>query len=338
MTIRLSPADERLGCEGLADLVESDGWWTPLRLPSARQALLHPDLALRSTMPAGARFSFRTDAHRIELIAAVERVASSGLPPAPFDLLVDGVLVARQTVEGVGRVTFDDLGDGEKDIEIWLPHYGYPRLGTVELVGATTVRAGIDSRPRWIVYGSSITQCREAPGPSDTWPALVARQNGWNLRCLGFGGQCQLDPAVARYIRNTPAERIQLCLGVNVHGAASFTSRTLGPAVIGFIEAVRDGHRDTPLTVMTPIASPDRESERNAAGLTLAEVRIIVAESAGLLAARGDGLRVIDGLSVLGIDEASLLVDGLHPSGRGYRIMADRLAPILGTGGDRVRD
>ncbi len=51
------------------------------------------------------------------------------------------------------------------------------------------------------------------------------------------------------------------------------------------------------------------------------------------VASRGlgdDQLTVIDGLALIGPEEASLLHDGLHPSPEGYRLLAQRLLPIVG--------
>ena len=38
----------------------------------------------------------------------------------------------------------------------------------------------MDPQPRWLVYGSSITQCGTAASPTETWPAIVARAKGLN--------------------------------------------------------------------------------------------------------------------------------------------------------------
>ncbi|MFF4600730.1 hypothetical protein [Amycolatopsis sp. NPDC001319] len=93
------------------------------------------------------------------------------------------------------------------------------------------------------------------------------------MRCLGFAGQCHLDPVVARFIRDTPAELISVCLGSNVYRHCTFSARSFVPAVTGFLQTVRDGHPDTPLVVMTPIVCPTGEREPNAVGLTLADIR-----------------------------------------------------------------
>jgi hypothetical protein len=287
---------------GHAELVEEDGRFVPRRLPAGS---LHPRLDDVARMPAGVRLEFETDARGFEW-----DVRSGG----DVDVVVDDELVSRARTVRVG-----DLPAGRKRVRIWLPQSSHVSLGELSLSGEMTP---VPEGPRWIAYGSSITQCRLAAGPSETWPALVATELGWSLRCLGFAGECHLDPVVARYIRDTGADVISLCVGVNIHGAASFSARSLGPALAGFVRTIRDGHPETPILLTTPLHAPEREQQRNALGLTLADVRAEVANAA-------HGLPVVDGPTILGPADAGLLADGLHPDAEGYRLIADRLRPHL---------
>jgi hypothetical protein len=166
----------------------------------------------------------------------------------------------------------------------------------------------------------------------------VAREHGWDLCCLGFGGECHLDPVVARHIRDSPAGLVHLCVGINVYGHASFSRRSLSPALHGFILTIRDGHPTVPIVVSTPIASPSREAQPNAVGWTLGDVREEVTRAVEVLrAATGDrDLHLVDGLSLLGRDDADYLFDGLHPSSEGYRAIAQRLAPRLQGFSERI--
>jgi lysophospholipase L1-like esterase len=185
-----------------------------------------------------------------------------------------------------------------------------------------------------LVYGSSITHCRAAASPTRTWPALVARDLDADLTCLGFGGQCHLDPMVARLMRDRSADLIVTCLGINVYGNGSFNSRSLQPAVLGFLSTVRDGHPKDPIIVISPIASPSRENTVGGADLTLAQVRSEVHSAAQVLREHGDSdVHLIDGRTLLGPGQAHLLHDGLHPDAEGYEVMARSLTAEL----DRLR-
>lgn len=326
----ISLDDPRLACEGLVALRREDDWWQPWRLPPDRIDTAHaPSLTERARMPAGARIGLRTDATWLSLAIEVD----TGDEPSDnvfVDVVVDGQLARRlPVVPGRGSVDVA-LPDGDAEIELWLPQFGVARVGPVTLAGHRAVAAAPRTGARWITYGSSITHCKEAAGPSETWPALVARRNGWRLTCLGFGGDCHLDPLVARTIRDTEADIISMCLGINIYGGSTFGVRTLASAASGFIETVRDGHPDTPIVVITPIFAPDRETQPNLVGLTLVDVRAQVATAVETLQRLGDArLALVDGLEVMGADMAHMLPDNLHPSADGYRLMADRLAPRL---------
>jgi hypothetical protein len=332
MLLELEPTDVRLGLRGLAALVPSGDAWMPYRLPETLLPLAHPELLQRVSMPAGGRFCFATDARGFELAVrtAVPETPERVEVVSPFDVLLDGELHSRQSVAGGGSVVVEGLEPRRRRVEVWFPQFGEVELGRFRLDGATVIEAAIDPGSRWIVYGSSITQCKASAGPSETWPALAARSNGWDLRCLGFSAQCHLDPIVACAIRDTPAELIQLCVGINIYGAGTFSARSLGPALAGFIQTIRQGHPSTPLVVTTPIIAPARETVPNAVGMTLRDIRDIIEGTVLVLRDLGDeALHLIDGPSILGPADTGLLSDGLHPTGAGYRLMAERLGPRL---------
>lgn len=331
--ITLTPGDARLAWHGLAGWRRDGDWWEPWRLPYDGLPI-HPDLAVRARMPAGARIVIRCDAPWIELDLDVAPATPLDWAVAATELIVDGRVLVREHVTGNATIRAE-LGREStrhmREVTIWLPHFGLPRLGGIRLPDGTEFGPPDTGRPRITLYGSSISQCKEEPNPSNIWPARLGAAENWDLTCLGFGGQCHLDPVVARHIRDRPAEGIHLCLGINVHGGATHNARSLPPAVIGFLATIRDGHPDTPICVSTPIVSPSREDARNPAGLTLAEIRAVVADAvAGFRESTGDrNLLLIDGLSLIGPADADLLHDGLHPSADGYAVLGDRLRPIL---------
>ena len=328
--IVLDPYDPRVACHGLAGWRREGIWWQPWRLPYDGLPV-HPDLAVRAQMPAGARIVIRCDAPWIEFDVDVAGVEPFDRPVTATEVAVDGRTAYRERVNGTATIRAALAGTGLREVEIWLPHFGLPRLGDIRLPDGTDFGPPAPPEPRVVFYGSSISQCQEEPNPSQIWPVRLTRAQRWDLHCLGFGGQCHLDPVVARYIRDTPAAGIHLCVGINVYGGATLTSRSLPPALVGFLATIRDGHPRTPLTVCTPIVSPPREDTRNAAGWTLAEIRASVAATATDFrdATADDNLWVIDGLSLIGPRDADLLGDELHPSREGYRVLGDRLRPHL---------
>jgi len=323
----LTPSTDSPYWRGAIDWVPDDQWWQPWRLLPEHAGRAHaPALLEGARMPAGVRAELRTDATALRL--PIEYTSHDR--PGRIDVLLNGELHTRVDLP-VGTTTVHvPLPEGEHDVQVWLPQSGAARIGRLGLDGPTTI-SPLATRPRWVTYGSSITVCSAASGPSRTWPALAARRWGWDLTCLGFSGQCHLDPIAARTIAATPADLISLCLGINVHNAATYNERTFAPHVSGFIEQVRQAHPGVPIAVITPIASPEREDQPSDAGLTLGDIRRAVTEVVQVLQADDDGLHLVDGLQILQPAEAHLMPDGLHPDAQGYELMAERLAPVLGS-------
>ena len=313
----LSPNDPRITWQGAISFQDAGEWLQPWRLPYEDLALFPPDaLRERAAMPAGVRISFHSDA--TTLAGRIEPSPEA----SPLDILCDGLPCGSAELVGQSSFAFHDLPPGEKLIELWLPQFGEFRLRSLEAPDGATIAPYDDPRPRWITYGSSITHCRTAESPSLTWPAIVAREHGLNLTCLGYGGNCHLEPMVARMMRALPADFISIKVGINVYGNGSLNLRTFRPAVIGFVEILREGHPNTPLAVISPIYSPSREETPNAVEFTLRNMREEVAEAVSALQGRGDrNIHYVDGLKLFGSEYTHMLPDGLHPDPEGYKTL-----------------
>lgn len=329
----LASDDDRLGWSGVDSVVREGEWSQPWRVDDDAWLRRIPLLRERAGMPAGVRWEMiLADVSELSFEVEVDDLTPDEC--SPIDVQKQGEPLLRIPLRvGINRIAIQL--EGIERLTVWWPQYGTVRVGSVHVSAAGRAKALVRAAdsvgtPRWTAYGSSITQCRTAPGPTETWPALVASNLGWDLLCLGFGGQAHLDQVVARSIRDAPADIITLCVGVNIQGAASLSARTLGSSLAEFIRTIRDGQPLTPIVVISPICCPDRDSTPNAVGLTLGATRAIVNSIVEDLQDEGDmHLGVVDGLTVLGSADASLLADGLHPDPGGYRLMAERLAPIL---------
>ena len=314
--------------------VDADGWTTFWRLdPRGRDFSLTdwtgiPDrpghrLWIRASTPAGVRGTWRTAASTVRLEI---RGDLGGLYDsiAPVDVLVDGELHRRCAIrEGEQHLTVD-LPGRPAEVQVWLPQKGVIGVRGLEFDAEAEPLA--PSGPRWVTYGSSVTQCTGAYGPSETWPALVARQHGWECVSLGFAGECHLDPVAASTLRDLPARLISMCLGINIYAGETFGGRTLPGQVEAFVATVREGHPQTPLVVITPLPAPNLEGKPNALGLTLDDVRTCIE-----LGARTDpAVQLIDGRDILTPAEArALYADDVHPGPDGYRLLGERFAQLL---------
>ena len=320
---RLPLTDGPVCFEGAISLERKEGGAVqPWRLPFEAHAFFEPSVANKASMPAGVRLTFSSDTASVAL--DIEPPGVEPDPPWVFDLLVDGQL--HQRVEPgmeAATVSFDGLPAGERRIELYLPsQYAPVTVRALRIDAGATAAAVPDRRKRVVFYGSSITHCRHAAGPSETWPALVARRFGLHLTSLGYGGDCHMDPVVGRMIRDLPADCIGLKLGINMM-SGSVSDRTFRALAIGLIETIREGHPDTPLAVVSPICHPPNETTENAVGMTLALMRQRLEEACALFTARGDrNVHYVDGLRLMGPGEVHLYADGIHPSAEGYRYLA----------------
>jgi lysophospholipase L1-like esterase len=123
-------------------------------------------------------------------------------------------------------------------------------------------------------------------------------------------------------MRSLPAEYISLCIGINIYGQATFSPRSLRPAIIGFVELLRENHPNVPITLMSPIWALEKETSPNAAGFTIQAIRAEVSAAVDALRARGDlNVHYINGLDILGQEHELRLPDRLHPDAEGYCIM-----------------
>eukprot|EP00935_MAST-01C_sp_MAST-1C-sp1_P000383 g383.t1 len=237
---------------------------------------------------------------------------------------------ARNYLKGEGPFAEDQLPSRTHSVK-------FVQINKLELSPGARLTAVVDPRPRWITYGSSITHCAEAHSPSRTWPALAARMANVRLLSFGVGGQCHMDQYVARMIRDTPADCISLKLGINVHNFTSLGIRTFMSSAFGFIATVRDGHPLTPIVVISPIASPEREQQTRrikenmmARFPSLAQMRAMLERVVEALRAAGDEhVFYRSGLELFDVEhDAPTMPDGLHPDGDGYEVIGRRFAEL----------
>ncbi|RXZ78970.1 GDSL family lipase [Paenibacillaceae bacterium] len=310
---------------GAVSLAISEEGIKPWRIPYQDYELFAPDgIGGKAEICAGVRLCVRSNAKQIRLTFA-------GITEdARIDCLADGVLLASNALQaGDTETVFAGMGDGRKDVEIYLPQNIGMTLSGLWTEQEAEVEPLLPTwqqvQFRWIAYGSSITQCAGASSPSRTWPAIAARECGLDLTCLGFSGNCHLEPMVARMIRDLPTDFISLGVGINVYGANSLGPRTFRPALIGMLETIRERHPYTPLLVNSPLYAVHRETDPNLLGYTLPAMREEVELTVEMLKQRGDQhIYYLNGLELLGPDDEAHLPDQLHPDAAGYELIASR--------------
>ena len=371
--MQISLPDDRIRIDGAAEVEVVDGGVRPHRLALAHAHGFPVETAFVEAMTSGVRMVFDTDAVEITVACTPMRLSLAGdMRPATFELLVDGRRVSSAvadfghvvevdladestelTVGGRGDVVLVAEADDVRTVTIWLPHAAGVEIHSISVPdGAVVLPSPVDTRPRWVHHGSSISHCMEAEGPSRTWPAIAAALTGHQLTNIGLAGQCHVDQFAARTIRELPADRISVKFGINVVNGDTMRARAFSSAVHGFLDTVRDGHPDTPILVISPIICPAAESGPgptvlgedgkisvpdpdalsapgmlNAGRLSVGRIRELLAEIVEQRRAVGDDtLHYLDGRKLFGPADVVDLPDGLHPNGVGYARMGERFA------------
>ncbi len=257
-------SDSRLRYRGAVSLQRGPGWTAPWRVPHEEAALHLPEGGVgRAAMPAGVRVTFRTDSTTVECRYQADPPPRLNGPQerALLDVLHDGRLRATLLLDTDGQdhiFRLAGLPGQPGTVELWLPTYAQFRLCEVRLQTGASIWEDDAQPPRWLHYGSSISQGRGAASPSRAWPALVARDADWDLTSLALGAACYLQPMTARLMRDLPADLITACVGINIQALGTHNADSLTAAVVGFVQTVTRGppghavHRD----VHDPRAGP----------------------------------------------------------------------------------
>lgn len=352
--------------------IEDDalGGVRPRRLPRAVcERTSDPALELMALMTSGVRLRFATTSTSFTLRVHTLRLeVQSDLPawPAPqVSVLVDGDRVQDAPVTDSDVLVVDaesnlmdlrggqdedlvvaGLPSGHKEVEVWLPPSTTCVLRSLAVDDLTAPAA--DPRSTWWHYGSSISHGFEATTALGTWPVVAAADAGLRLTNLAVAGQAMLDPGVAQAFAESGADRVSLCLGINIHNGASMTLRTFEPSLHQFLDIIRDARPDVPIHVISPIPFPsgedvpgpsvirgssvvatgDPETVRSGA-LTVAIIRDAIERIVLARAARDPHLVYVDGRDLLHPDETDHLADGIHPDAAGLELIGHRFGVLL---------
>ena len=316
--------------QGAISVERGDGWLKPWRLPCDDRRLFPSPgdgLLTRAETASGVRLRFETDSGCLRLRYLPLPAVQPACQRENFhvDVTIDGDLVSSTpAAPGCEEAVIDGLPDGSKVLEVWLPQDAPFPIRSLEIDDGANCRVVPDSRPRWVTYGSSLTHCVRAHSPARTWPAIVARRRGLNLTSLGYGGQCHLDPMVARMIRDRPADLVTLKLGINCI-SGSLGPRTFPSAVVGLVAIIREQHPTTPMALISPIGYPPHETAPNVVNYTIGQMRSDIEDVHQRLVEAGDkNLLYVNGLEIFDTDLiAKYTTDQCHPNGDGIEIQAE---------------
>lgn len=302
------------------------------RLPNPADARLPRDIVDAAVIPAGLRLELVGDAQRIR-IRYRARAPHPMHPPTMADCFaawsansaavrvpVRAAPVAEASVEVVLPQR-----DQSEPVLIYLPERLLPEIVDLEACDGSIEPAA--RRPRWLVYGDSITQGWSVSEPAAAWPAVVARGLRLDVCNLGFAGAARGEAAVAEQISQCRADLITLAFGTNCWTKVPASAAGLRETVATFIDILRDGNPAAPILVITPIVRPSAESTPNRLGADLRSLRNAVADAVRSRQSVGDHLlELTDAASMVSPAD---LTDGIHPGDEGHLALAKAATTAL---------
>lgn len=296
------------------------------RMPAKEMDFLPQGVQNRSKCPSGGRILFRCATTRLALRVAA--VGGGGLKA--FDTYVNGQLWKPATTDkselDSELVLFQGADDREKEIVIYLPHLQEINITAIgvdqDAKFSTPERHYAQSLPV-VFYGSSVCQGSGAVHPGQTYEAILCRELNLDFANLGFGGAGKAEGNVVALVNSIPACCYVFDLGKS-YGAQDAT------AFRAMLQMVRRSHRATPIVVITPITSAREIKEPSYAERSV-HTRTMMREPANEMIQAGDKrLFLVEGEDLLGFNEHDALSkDGVHPSDKGYSIIAAKLVPII---------
>ena len=322
-------SDDRLTVSGLPWLDENaPRLW---RLP-ARSANHLPD-AVRKLMryPDGGRMRFASNSSQLRLrvsAAHLTRMGSmSSYGSRGIDAYVDGSYWCSAAVANTGSQDLTLLQGATRQtrrITVYLPTFQEVQVQAIGL------DAGADVGPPTpfalgkpiVFYGSSIAQGACASRPGMTYEAILARRLNVDFVNLGFSGAGKAEPEVVEFVTQLDACCFVFDLGKSYR-------RQPADVYGAMLDTIRAAHPDTPMVCVTPIFSTREFFDSSYADLSK-YVRDVMTRAAAKRIQAGDAkIHLVDGLDLLGRDDADAFQEGVHPTDLGFSRIADRLEPLL---------
>lgn len=320
--------------------VEGKGWTETKsfydRLPARAEGVVRGVVWDLSRMPTGMSARFETDAKEVR---ARWRLRSPGLSMPHFPATGhSGLDLYGRDDKGLWRwagagkqIVSQEIEDslvagmsGERrQFTVYLPLYNPVDRVQVGVPKGASLTAIAPRRERPIVfYGTSIVHGASASRPGMTHPAMLGRRLDKPIINLGFSGNAQMEPEVAKFLAELDAEVFVIDALPNMEGP--LVKERAQP----FVRTLCEAHPDTPIvlvedrTYTNAWIRPDarRRHDMSRAALREAHER--------LSASGAKNLRYVEGETLFGTDsEAS--VDSSHPSDLGFMRMAEHLEPVL---------
>lgn len=316
------------------------------RIPERWQKIfqkVNPNINALGSNTAGGQLSFRSDTQKIYIRASLEMTHDmsnmTAIGQCGFDCYIGH---DRNHMKFMGATRYDiknqnyevelatwPLNDGMKEILIHFPLYdgirevfiGVEEHAQIESPSPFSMEGGI------VFYGTSITQGGCASRPGMAYTNIIGRK--LNLETYNFGFSAN---GLGEYeMADMLAEIENPLMYVLDYEANSGTNGRMVASLQGFIERLREKHKETPILVLSRISYImdilDEKSARQREELRIFQKGVV------------DNLRTAGDMNIYFYDGNKLwdegfddyTVDILHPTDLGFHFMAEKLKPVIDT-------
>ena len=313
---------------GAVDVKEENGHYVVYRFTDEEMAVEgNPNVHYSS----GARLTFKTDATSVKIRFYARNLAVRSY--FSLDVYRDGILSGSisncsDVIDCFAEKQYNlgdfsgefPLGDGEKTVDIVIPHSVKCEIEYIELENAKTVTAV--KRPKVLLaYGDSITQGYDALHPGHTYASRLADALDAELYNKALGGApfCPYLVKVENGV-NTP-DYITAAYGTNDWSHLDY--ETIKINCEGFLKELHGKYPDVPTFILTPIWRADMNAEKPSG--TFAEIAALIENACKPY----KNMTVVHGLTLVP-EDTSLFGDArLHPNDEGFKHYAENLAKII---------
>ncbi|MBU4201449.1 MAG: SGNH/GDSL hydrolase family protein [Verrucomicrobia bacterium] len=329
----ISAMDRRLALRGLAWFKENRGRFC--RLPLRAQGCVSSDVWALAQCPAGANVAFRSDAVAMAVrvtntdASHMAHMAATGSNGVALECGVPGRMrpwaVAQPDLVSPSfeRQLFNDVPEKMREFRLYLPLYkGLEKLELGFSHGSRILPPAPPALRKPVVfYGTSITQGGCAGTAANDYVSCVGRLLNIETINLGFSGNGKYEPEMAKLIGEIDAALFVLDYA-NIAG--NLLRRRLPP----FASILRARHPRTPILLITPTCYSAYDwSSGNRTHLD--GVRDVMLMYYVRCRPKDRNLHLVDGYGLIPFGADSAHVDGGHPNDHGFRLIADRLAPLI---------
>lgn len=202
--------------------------------------------------------------------------------------------------------------------------------------GVDTLQIGVDttaviSRPRLhtprsekpvVMYGTSITQGGCASRPGMAYTNIISRMIGREVINMGYSGNGQLDPEMARYLATLDVSLFVLDFIPNCT-LQQVTERTLQ-----FIAILREKHPQTPIILIENAIYPFSLVDQYQSGYQPSKNAMLLRHYRELIGQGDKHLHYINSDNLIGSDQEGT-VDSIHFTDLGFMRFAQKVTPII---------